>query len=77
MIRRYRAQILIAAPQLMGGYGDRPGETAEVFRRDQDGTVWLHTSDVGSLDPDVSARLPDIFRPGPAEPARLQRIQLS
>jgi long-chain acyl-CoA synthetase len=46
-------EIAIAAPQLMVGYWNQPGETALALREhaDADGTrVWLHTGDLGYLD---------------------------
>jgi long-chain acyl-CoA synthetase len=45
-------EVLMAAPQLMRGYWEQPGETADVLRRDAEGRVWLHTGDVGHLDAD-------------------------
>jgi long-chain acyl-CoA synthetase len=48
-------EICIAAPQLMAGYWNQPGETAIALRdhADEDGTRrWLHTGDLGYLDED-------------------------
>jgi long-chain acyl-CoA synthetase len=47
-----QGELVIAAPQIMRGYWERPDETSEVLRRDADGRVWLHTGDIGYLDPD-------------------------
>jgi long-chain acyl-CoA synthetase len=47
-----QGELVIGAPQLMRGYWERPEETAEVLRRDADGRVWLHTGDIGYLDPE-------------------------
>jgi long-chain acyl-CoA synthetase len=47
-----QGEILIAAPQLMRGYWERPEETADVLRQDASGRTWLHTGDIGYLDPD-------------------------
>jgi long-chain acyl-CoA synthetase len=49
-------EICITAPQLMTGFWNAPDETAEVLRDHPapDGTTvrWLHTGDLGYLDPD-------------------------
>jgi len=48
-------EVAIAAPQLMDGYWDRPGETATALRAHADdpgGRRWLHTGDLGYLDDD-------------------------
>lgn len=47
-----QGEILIAAPQLMSGYWEQPGETADVLRPDETGRIWLHTGDIGYMDPD-------------------------
>jgi long-chain acyl-CoA synthetase len=47
-----QGELLLNAPQLMHGYWDRPEETAEVLRSDDDGVVWLHTGDIGFMDAD-------------------------
>jgi long-chain acyl-CoA synthetase len=52
-------EILISAPQLMRGYWGQPGETAEVLRQDAGGRTWLHTGDIGYLDPDGYVVLTD------------------
>lgn len=54
-----QGEILISAPQLMRGYWDRPEETAEVLRQDADGRTWLHTGDIGYVDPDGYVILTD------------------
>ncbi len=48
-------EICFAAPQLMRGYWNQPGETREVLRdhAEEGGSrVWLHTGDLGYLDED-------------------------
>jgi long-chain acyl-CoA synthetase len=48
-------EIVIAAPQLMAGYWNRPDETASILREsaaENGGTRWLHTGDLGYLDED-------------------------
>jgi long-chain acyl-CoA synthetase len=50
-----QGEVLIAAPQIMLGYWEQPEETAEVLRADgadAEGRVWLHTGDIGYLDPE-------------------------
>ena len=44
-------EILIAGPQVMAGYWQRPDADAEVFVVGPDGTRWLRTGDVGRIDP--------------------------
>ena len=64
-------EIIIAAPQLMLGYWNRPDETAEMLR-DRPGengaTRWLHTGDLGYLDEDgyvfIVDRKKDLIKPG-------------
>jgi len=45
-------EIVLRAPQLMQGYWKNPGETARALRTHGQGQVWLHTGDLGYLDPD-------------------------
>ncbi|HWJ22983.1 MAG TPA: AMP-binding protein [Gemmatimonadaceae bacterium] len=45
-------EVLMAAPQLMRGYWGQPEETTEALQRDENGRLWLHTGDVGYLDPE-------------------------
>ncbi len=49
-------EIAVSAPQLMLGFWNRPGETADALREhvDDDGSTrcWLHTGDLGYLDED-------------------------
>lgn len=42
-----RGEIVIRGPQIMKGYWNRPEETAQAIR-----DAWLHTGDVGYVDPD-------------------------
>ena len=43
-------EILLSAPQLMRGYWNQPGETADVMSSSDDGRRWLHTGDIGYVD---------------------------
>ena len=43
-------EIVVAGPQIMRGYWQRPDADAEVFVTDADGTRWLRTGDVGTID---------------------------
>lgn len=42
-------EILISGPQVMDGYWNRPGDTAETLIR-IDGRIWLRTGDIGRID---------------------------
>ena len=43
-------EILIAGELVMQGYWRNPAETARVLVAAEDGTVWLHTGDIGHID---------------------------
>ncbi|KQN25605.1 dicarboxylate--CoA ligase PimA [Sphingomonas sp. Leaf33] len=43
-------EIVVAGPQIMKGYWQRPEADAEVFVTDAVGTRWLRTGDVGQID---------------------------
>ena len=45
-------EICISGPTVMLGYLDEPSETMQVLRRHDDGRIWLHTGDIGSMDSD-------------------------
>jgi long-chain acyl-CoA synthetase len=47
-----QGEVLISGRQLMIGYWEQPEETASVLTVDADGRRWLHTGDIGYLDPD-------------------------
>jgi long-chain acyl-CoA synthetase len=49
----------VSGPQVMGGYWERPGETAQVLERDERGRVWLHTGDVAEMTADGRFRIVD------------------
>ncbi|MGJ3648598.1 AMP-binding protein [Sphingomonas sp. GlSt437] len=52
-------EIVIAGPQIMAGYWQRPDADAEVFVADDTGTRWLRTGDVGVIDDDGFIRIVD------------------
>ena len=45
-------EICIAGPTLMQGYMDNPRETMQTLQVHEDGLVWLHTGDLGTMDED-------------------------
>lgn len=45
-------EICLSGPTVMAGYYHEPEETAKVLHADPDGTVWLHTGDLGKMDED-------------------------
>lgn len=45
-------EVCITGPTMMKGYFQRPEETAHVMRRHPDGTVWVHSGDIGYMDED-------------------------
>lgn len=45
-------EICICGPAVMLGYLDQPEETARTLRVHDDGRLWLHTGDIGTMDED-------------------------
>jgi len=45
-------EICLHGPSVMMGYLDNPEETAKVLKTHDDGRLWLHTGDIGSMDGD-------------------------
>jgi long-chain acyl-CoA synthetase len=45
-------EILLTGPQIMHGYWQQPEETKIILHTHPDGRRWLHTADLGYLDPD-------------------------
>lgn len=52
-------EILIAGPQVMRGYWNRPEADTTAFTISPDGTRWLRTGDVGTVDEDGFVRVVD------------------
>ncbi|RIA37803.1 long-chain acyl-CoA synthetase [Hephaestia caeni] len=52
-------EIVAAGPQIMRGYWNRPDADAKVFVTDAEGTRWLRTGDVGTIDEDGFIRIVD------------------
>ncbi|MBR0552414.1 AMP-binding protein [Stakelama marina] len=52
-------EITVAGPQIMLGYWNRPDADEKVFVIDTDGTKWLRTGDVGTIDSDGYIRIVD------------------
>lgn len=52
-------EILVAGPQIMKGYWNRPDADADVFIVDENGTRWLRTGDVGQIDTDGFVKIVD------------------
>lgn len=44
-------EIVVSGPQVMQGYLNKPEETSGALRQ-RDGSVWLHTGDIGRMDED-------------------------
>ncbi|MFX1477371.1 MAG: AMP-binding protein [Promethearchaeota archaeon] len=45
-------EICISGPAVMLGYLDKPEETARTLKIHDDGKIWLHTGDIGTMDSD-------------------------
>lgn len=45
-------ELCISGPSVMQGYMDNPKETAQTLQLHEDGQVWLHTGDLGTMDED-------------------------
>lgn len=43
-------EICISGPTVMQGYMGKPKETAQTLQLHEDGMIWLHTGDLGSMD---------------------------
>ncbi|MBQ8039764.1 MAG: AMP-binding protein, partial [Lachnospiraceae bacterium] len=47
-----QGELCINAPCVMQGYYENEAETKNILKKHEDGTVWIHTGDVGSIDKD-------------------------
>ncbi|MBR5259435.1 MAG: acyl--CoA ligase [Eggerthellaceae bacterium] len=45
-------EVCLTGPTVMKGYFNRPEQTAEILRKHDDGQVWVHSGDLGSIDED-------------------------
>jgi len=52
-------EIVVAGPQIMGGYWDRPETDDSTFCTDATGQKWLRTGDVGQIDEDGFIKIVD------------------
>ncbi|UUL82780.1 long-chain-fatty-acid--CoA ligase [Sphingomonas qomolangmaensis] len=52
-------EIVVAGPQIMLGYWNRPDADGEAFCHAADGSRWLRTGDVGTIDEDGYIRIVD------------------
>ena len=43
-------EIVLAGPTVMKEYTNHPKETADTLHKDEHGTIWLHTGDLGYMD---------------------------
>jgi long-chain acyl-CoA synthetase len=52
-------ELILAGPQIMKGYFNRPEETEGMIKTDGDGMRWLLTGDIATMDPDGYFRIVD------------------
>lgn len=52
-------EMVLAGPQIMMGYWNRPDADAEVFVNGADGIRWMRTGDIGMIDDDGFVRIVD------------------
>ena len=45
-------EICVTGPTIMYGYLNNPEKTKKVLKKHPDGNIWLHTGDLGFIDPD-------------------------
>jgi long-chain acyl-CoA synthetase len=45
-------EICVSGPAVMMGYLNHPEETADTLKTHNDGRIWLHTGDIGTMDED-------------------------
>ena len=51
--------LCVSGPQVMAGYWQRPGDTAQALRRDESGRTWLHTGDIAEMSAEGYFRIVD------------------
>lgn len=63
--RGSRGELCVSGYLLQQGYYKNPEKTAEAMIMDEDGTLWMHTGDEGSIDDEgycrITGRIKDII----------------
>lgn len=63
--RNARGEVCVSGWLLQQGYFKNPEKTAEVMIRDQNGVLWMHTGDEGTIDEEgylrITGRIKDII----------------
>ena len=47
-----QGEVCICAPTVMLGYYDQEEETVKILKKHSDGTIWIHSGDIGHMDED-------------------------
>lgn len=47
-----QGEVCMCAPTVMLGYYDQEEETAKILKKHSDGTIWIHSGDIGHMDED-------------------------
>lgn len=47
-----QGEVCICAPAVMLGYYDQEEETSKILKKHSDGTIWIHSGDIGHIDED-------------------------
>ena len=61
-------ELVVSGPQVMKGYHNMPGETANTLRKFKDDKIWLYTGDIARMDEDgyfyIVDRKKELIKPG-------------